>query len=135
MSASIAYSVAVSLVTLMLLGLAVNTLLPVLGISRPLATTNLVIALTALYAMLFLLLAVMKTDLSVTVTRPHWSTRNLLLFGVPPLFVLFSVMGATSLNNGGSNVLVLVLMTGIAIYALWLLLSKSATWDCLFRHR
>ena len=133
-SVSIAYSVAVSLVTLMLLGLAVNTLLPVLGISRPLATTSLVIALAALFAMLFLLLAVMKTDLSVTVTRPHWSTRNLLLFGVPPLFVLFSVMGATSLNNGGSNVLVLVLMTGIAIYALWLLLSKSATSDSAYSY-
>jgi uncharacterized membrane protein/glycosyltransferase involved in cell wall biosynthesis len=122
-------SVAFSLLEIMAAALISNTLLPRQGIDRPLDAPILIWTLSILLAVLSLAAWVRvgsKWHLQLAAKAREFFPASLdlaLAFG-PLAFVYLSVLGATSLNNGGTNLWTIVMLCGIAVYSL-ILVSYS----------
>jgi uncharacterized membrane protein len=113
------YAVLLSMLWVMLIGMGFNWLLPLAGIDRPLAPSRILPGLDL--AMAVLLASVYVRVHAVVWTRPRPpKARYLLPFALPVL----AAMGATSLNNGGTNLFTVVLLVGVL--ALFVILMIGA---------
>lgn len=119
------YSVGLSVGVLMVLGLILNTGLGLLGVTHPLARPYVLTGLTTTTLMLGWLASVRKIDVGINLRlrRPSWS--SVWLYGVPPVLTTIAIMGAVSLNNGGTNYLALLALGGLGAYAAALLLRRK----------
>ncbi|HXH27026.1 MAG TPA: glycosyltransferase, partial [Candidatus Acidoferrum sp.] len=124
----LAMAVGLSVLELMVVALLGNTLLPLFGIRQPLSARYLIIELSLLVAGLLVANFVNKTrwELPVRAVRQLFRTRldRLIAFG-PIAFVLLAVCGASSLNNGGSNLWIIALLVGIAAYSVFVSLQAK----------
>ncbi len=115
-------------------GLLLNILLPVLGIKNPLAFQNLVIGFDG-YFLLLLVFAWMRTDqFVVKVELPRHTNGEKILYVLPVFFPVLATLGAIILNNGGSNILTLILLGVIASYSLLLVLFHDKIAVGLYPH-
>ena len=113
---SMVYAAALSVVLLMVVGLAANAIFPLLGYSHPLTPDRLGPCLSSVELVLLVVLAVRDRPLAVVVPRPTLSLVGFALYGVPVALVVGAVLGAIQLNNGGSNAVAAVMLVVTILY-------------------
>lgn len=115
------YSVGFSIVLVMFLGFLMNTLYPLLGISKPISILPLITTLTAAVAILCVVAYIRESRATMTHSG-HQSMPWSEIFSPPTLFLLLlplvSVLGAYYLANFyQNNILLLILIGLIALVA------------------
>src|SRR2546421_7126010 len=106
-------------------GLLLNILLPLFGVNDPLAFQNLVIGFDIYILLLFIFAWIRTKQLVVRIQLPRRSAIEKVLYVLPVFFPVLASLGAIILNNGGSNILALILLATIAIYSLLLVLFRD----------
>lgn len=115
---TLGYSVGLSSLNLMVIGLVVNFVLPIFGMNTPLSVLPISIAIAA--TTLLLLRQVWRAGYELI---PHFDRPNI---SVPALWlayagvstVVLSVLGAISLNNGGTNAFTIAMLSTICVVSL-----------------
>ena len=122
---TISYATGLSVISLMLTGLAINTLLPLAGYYQPLSRRPLVLSISLLVLALVAILGRRTPNISfnVHIPRPTMPEAALALLGT--LLPVMSVLGAISLNNGGTGSITSAMLAGVAIYTLALLWPRD----------
>lgn len=115
------YAVCFSLLFLMLVGLFINTLLPLVGIHEPLQTRPLTVSIDVL--LLVLGVAAWKYGGFDEVEWPLRPVR-LLWALLPSVFVILGIFGAVSLNNGATNIFTVIMYWGALAYLAFLVLWR-----------
>ncbi len=120
LSMRLATSVALSVLELIAIGLVANTVLPTLGIERPLDTIYALWLISTLLLVLMVLAWGRITDLKVTV--PSKLAPDMLRQGgfalAPVVLCGMGVLGATLLNRHDFPWLTMVMLAGIALYGI-----------------
>jgi uncharacterized membrane protein len=114
-------SVVLTLGLIMAAGLAVNTVLPLLGVVHPLSSvpaTDTVEGLIVILALIFY----RRHPTVYRGTFPSLGWRDLVLAAMAIVVPVLAVAGAVRLNNGGSGAVTLG-MLALALVTFWLLLS------------
>ncbi len=106
-------------------GLLLNILLPLFGINDPLTFQNLVIGFDIYVFLLFIFAWIRTKQLIVQIQLPRRSALEKGLYILPAFFPILATLGAIVLNNGGSNILTLILLGTIASYCLLLVLFRT----------
>lgn len=106
-------------------GLLLNILLPLVRINNPLAFQNLLAGFDAYLSLLFIIAWVRTKRFNMTIRLSRRSNIEKVLYTLPPFFPVLAALGAIMLNNGGSNVLTLVLLGTIGCYALLLVFFRE----------
>ncbi len=116
-------TVGFSLLELMLIALIGNTFLPFAGIARPLDKPVLLLELYLLIGILAAIAWIRMQDFQITVKKYFFfdNLRDLLLAFTPIVFVVLSILGAIRLNNGGSDILTMIMLGGMGAYILVLI--------------
>lgn len=118
-----AFSVAISLFVLMVMGLLINTFLPLLGISAPLSTVPLLIGFDLIIITLFSLNAIYKREFALEI--PSFDTKNTLLLITALSLPVFTCLGALILNNGGTSFFTMVALCLSFVLASIIILAKK----------
>ncbi len=120
--AYVGLTIGFSVLELMLVALAGNTLLPQLGIVRPLDRPTLLVEFAFLVNALIAFIWEFKEEVHISLRSygVFGSVRDALTALAPIAFVLMAIFGAIRLNNGASGVLTLIMLMGIGVYCLWL---------------
>jgi uncharacterized membrane protein len=113
----VGYSVTAVLLVLMTAGLAINTVLPVIGVSRPLATVPIVIVADALNLTLYMLRRRWPATISWRSRAAALGPTQIRLLGMGGLSVTLAVLGANRLNNnaGGAVSLAALLVVLVTV--------------------
>ncbi len=119
----IAFSVAVSLFCLMLIGLGLNTFLPMLGLSTPLSLIPLLIAFDILIMVLFTLNAIYDKEFIIEV--PHLNLKSWIVVGSLALIPILATLGSIILNNHGTELLTMTSLILIGVLMLVVLFDKD----------
>ena len=106
-------------------GLLLNILLPLCGVKDPLAWQNLVLGFSISIFLLFPFAWIRTEQFSVKFQLPRRSKGEKVLYILPLFFPVFATLGAIILNNGGSDILTLILLGAIAAYSLLLVLVRN----------
>ncbi len=116
-------ALAFSILECLFLGLLGNTLLPYFGVDNPLDRSVLLSEFSIFVAALIAAFWVQVHDISIKLPKFGIadSARDFFLATTPALFLAASIIGATLLNNGGSNVLIFSMLVGAAMYSALLL--------------
>jgi uncharacterized membrane protein len=131
----VGYSIGAVLLLLMLGGLTMNTVLPLLGVTRPLDTLPVIIlgdlVVAALYALRQRRPGEFRlSSLSLSALRPRQRRLLLLAVSCPVL----AVLGANRLNNGSGDQVSLIALVCITVAVLFLVLwhrQLSDTFTCV----
>jgi uncharacterized membrane protein len=118
-------TVGLSLAFLEFGGLLLNILLPLFGLNDPLAFQNLVIGFDIYVLFLFIFAWIRTKQITVQIQFPRHSRIEKVLYALPVSFPILATLGAIILNNGGSNVLTMILLGAIAFYILLLILLSN----------
>lgn len=102
----ISISVALSIFSLMIAGLLINTILPLLGMLKPLSTIPLIIIFDVLIFILFILNDIYRSHFAIQ--TPNYSLKSWSIIIFSSLSPILACIGALSLNNGGSNIITMV---------------------------
>src|ERR1700724_3247394 len=89
-------------------GLLLNILLPLLGVTDPLAFQNLVVGFDLYVLLLFIFAWIRTKQLIFRIQLPRRSHIEKTLYILPVFFPILATLGAIVLNNGGSNILTLI---------------------------
>lgn len=116
------YTVGLSISFIMFAGLIVNWTLPYLGITNtPLSLYPILICFDIFLIVLGIVAFIRNKDFpKKDFTVPKLDRLNNIMFTIPMLFPVLSILGAFLLNNHGTNILTMVMLGGIAVYALLL---------------
>jgi len=106
-------------------GFLLNILLPLISINNPLAFQNLFIGFNIYILLLFLSAWIRTKPFTIQLLLPRRSKIEKVLYILPIFFPLLATLGAIVLNNGGSNILTLILLGSIACYTLLLVLLRD----------
>jgi uncharacterized membrane protein len=108
--------IGLSLLFLMGAGLIINILLPFIQVSTPLLGYPLLVSFDVFLLILggLAFYRIKDNSLFQLTIQP----KNIVLYLIPPLFVLLSTMGAISLNNGGTNIFTMILFAVISLFVL-----------------
>jgi len=122
----LAFSTALSILMLMVVGLGVNTILPFFGMDQPLTTIPLLIAFDAL---IYLLLSFgFIFNKKIPLDAPKLNATSWSFIGISFLYPILACLGAISLNNGGSNIFTMVAY-GLAVVAIPIMIIKKEDLD------
>jgi len=113
----ILFSVGLSLASVMFIGLLLNWILPLVGISRPLTTFNVVLAVSILEFVLFLRGRLNISTNSILEQMKFGLNKSLLFIVSIPIL---SILGAILVRSGNTS---LLLFTFVMISALFLLIT------------
>lgn len=119
----LAMSVALSLFSMMFIGLVMNTVLPMFGISGPLTLLPLLIGFDLLLVFLFTANAVLGKDFILEI--PKYNLKSVLMIFALFLPPVFSVVGSIILNNGGSYLMTMLSLVLTAILLPIVALDKN----------
>lgn len=106
-------------------GLLLNILLPLIRINNPLAFQNLLAGFDVYLFLLFIFAWIRTKHFNVLIRLPRRSNIEKAFYALPPFFPVLAALGAIILNNGGSNVLTLVLLGAMGCYALLLVFFRE----------
>lgn len=109
----IAFSVALSLLSLMLVGLVLNTILPFFGMNQPLSTIPLLIAFDVFVCVLFAFNYMYKKDSALEFS--NLKSLDHVIVGIASLLPIMACLGAVVLNNGGTNVFTMVALVIVCV--------------------
>lgn len=111
--------VGLSVLELIFMAIIGNSLLPFIGINRPLDKAPLLLEFYFLIGILMTIVWVRVRDIVIPIKESLLfnTTRDFVLAFIPLVFVVMSVFGAILLNNGGSDIITLVMLIGVGIYA------------------
>lgn len=125
---TIAYSVGLSILYVMLLGLFINAFLPKLGIIHPLTFTPIATSITMTLVFPLLWLGFQSGNLQFSLF-PNQTNRIVSLsisYIVAPLvLIILAVLGAKQLNHTDSNLFVTLLLLGAVVYAIFVTLRAN----------
>jgi uncharacterized membrane protein len=125
-------SVGASVFILFATGLVVNTFLPLLGDARPLEWPVILATAAITNAVLLGLSFAHRISLGVSFPLPQITRADLWAFGTPAVFLVSSILGAMSLNNGGTNWFTMFALGGVAVYVAAILLCRTKLRPSLF---
>jgi uncharacterized membrane protein len=111
----VGYSLAAILLTLMVGGLAINTVLPVIGITRPLSTAPVVIVADLLNVTCYLVRRRWPAMISWRSELAALRQQDVRLLVVAAMSVALAVLGANRLNNGAGGQVSLIAQLDILI--------------------
>lgn len=121
----LALSIGLSLVFLIFSALLINTLLPLIGYTKPLSTVPLLVTFNILIAILFFFAYRRNRNDSLNIGIPRLiiGSRKLLLSPLlfPILFPLLAVIGTHLMNLYGNNTILLINLYLIPIYVILLI--------------
>jgi uncharacterized membrane protein len=109
---NLSLSLGLSLSILIIGGLILNSL-HFLGLGKPLSTINIFIAFDLIT--IILLLSVRNTPFSIEIPQINPSLERRLVLIVCTFLPVLTFAGANRLNNGASNILILILMATVAV--------------------
>ncbi|MCA9397274.1 hypothetical protein KC573_00445, partial [candidate division WWE3 bacterium] len=112
----IVYSIGISIVMLMLVGLISNTVFNYLGFVAPLSAVHLLIVLDLLSILLLIINFCLKDKGDLFIKPIVFTAIDWIYFVIPPLFPIISVIGAVTLNNFGSEMYTMLLLAAIGMY-------------------
>src|SRR5438105_1896491 len=104
------YSVGLSLLFLLVLGLTANTVLPHIGVSRPMARTPLLFSYDVGMVILLWIFMRRRKDPSFRISVPNFSLTSVAHLTVTVVLLGLSVCGAVYLNNGGSPYITMAML-------------------------
>ncbi len=131
--AKICLSIGFSVLELILLGLLGNTVLQWFGVTRPLDTQYLTVEISILIAALLLIARKygVRNEISMLQSMrkmfPTRIDRFVALF--PLIFIAMSVLGAISLNNGGTNSITMAMLISMALFSIFLAIRSKKLSD------
>lgn len=117
-------TVGFSLLELMIIALLGNTFLPSFGIARPLDKLPVLMEIYFLVGILFATIWFRLKEREILV-KEHLIFEKLsdFVFAFTPIiFVILSIFGAISLNNGGSDMWTMTMLAGMGVYILFLII-------------
>ena len=124
------YSLGSVLLTLMLVGLAVNEVLPLAGVQRPLDTGSILIIADLINVALYVFRSRNPNPVRLDVRLARFSKQEFRLLVAAVLTVALVVLGANHLNNGGSakiTIIAIAMMALIGIFAVrWLSFTRES---------
>src|SRR5579872_1252814 len=91
-------------------GLLLNIILPMFGVNNPLAFQNIVFGFDMFVLLLFIFAWIRTKRLVIQIQLPRRSRIEKVLYTLPVFFPVLAALGAIRLNNGGSNILTLILL-------------------------
>jgi uncharacterized membrane protein len=115
----------------MIVGLLANTFLPFIGITQPLGFYPILIIFDILL-LIIIDIGIYKNKAIINLRKsiPKINlSLNLIFLGCLPVL---AIMGATTLNNGGSNWIVMILITTIITYVFSLFVNRNINSDDKF---
>ncbi len=112
---SITYIVGLSIAFILLVGISTNSL-SLLHIIRPLNTINSLIVFDLYLITLFLINLITRGNLKINFYLPKLTFTEVLFYLVPFIFPILSILGTQLLNNNGSNILTMILLSAIGFY-------------------
>ncbi len=112
-------SVGMSIMYLLLVSSAWNFLGPVLGVARPLDRIPLVSAITVPLLLLVVLVELRRKPLTVRFDPFVLSTSNALIILIPIVTLLLGMLGTILLNEGQTNIFVLLTLFAIGAYVIF----------------
>jgi uncharacterized membrane protein len=114
---AVAYSVGLSLFSIMMCGAFVNFILPLMGIAHPVTPLPVVISLCILYAALMVLARLREPRVQTVekVTQYGMGGKTALLM---LLLLLMVILGVLALEKTGSNVVLIICIFAVALYLL-----------------
>ncbi len=131
--------VGLSLLELMLLALIGNSILPLLGIARPLDKIPLLFEIVFFTILLMSVFWWKIKNISIpTFKYLYFKNRFDFIFSIIPIiFVILSILGSIVLNNSGGNLLTMLMLGSLSIYLVFLIilskkLSENAILTALF---
>jgi glycosyltransferase involved in cell wall biosynthesis/uncharacterized membrane protein len=119
----IVLSAALSILSLMLLGLGLNTLLPFFGINEPLTTIPLLVSFDVFIYVLLVLNFEYKENSAFEFHG--FNLRNSIIAGVAIILPIFASIGAIILSNGGYNFTTMFVLVLIVLLTLLILFKKE----------
>ena len=120
------YTIGLSIAFLIFGGLAVNWILPWLHITdKPLSLIPLLISFDIFLSLFGLIAYKRNKDISLKIRLPKPDWLNRIFFIIPMIFLLLSILGAITLNNGGPNYLTIIMLGGIVLYILGVVLFRK----------
>lgn len=122
-------SISLSLVSLMLLGLMINYILPFFGIVKPLASLPLVFSHFILISSLSYIFYKKNSNELINFSITEINVFTILL---PVTLAIVSILGVGLLNNTNNNNLILFLYPLIAIFFLYFFLNKKIYSDLVY---
>lgn len=119
------YTIGLSIAFLMFGGLFVNLVLPSVGIDEPLSLIPLFISFD-IFLLIFWIIAYKRNkEISIEIKLPKLDWSDKIFFIAPVVFPLLSILGVTTLNNGGPNYLTMAMLGGIVVYFFFLVLFRK----------
>jgi len=120
------YTIGLSIAFLMLAGLAVNWLLPWLHITdKPLSLTPLITSFDIILSIFGLIAYKRNEKISLKISLPKLNRINKIFFAIPIIFPILSILGVTTLNNGGSNYITMIMLGGVAAYVFLIVILRN----------
>jgi uncharacterized membrane protein len=128
----ILYYVGLSIFLLLFIGLGINTLFPLIGISKPLTLYPLLYSFTVSTFLLSILDIFFNSKYQYEIVLSKSIFRKYGFLSTLGLILLLSVMGAISLNNFGSNIWTMAMLLIIALYVIYMYLIRKKTSDSIY---
>ena len=122
---NLVYAVGLSIAFLMFGGLFINLVLPLVGIDKPLLLIPLLISLDIFMFIFWIIAYKRNRDISLEIRLPKLDWLNKIFLIIPVILLLLCIMGATTLNNSGTNYLTVVMFCGVAVYVFLLVLFRK----------
>ena len=108
--ATLSFIVGLSLSFIMFGGLFINQALPLIGISHPLAWKSVLMSFDIFFITLFIAAYFRSKNFIYSIPQITINSLDFNFFFLPILFPILAVLGAFSLNNGGTNLFNMILI-------------------------
>ncbi|HEX8966170.1 MAG TPA: DUF2206 domain-containing protein, partial [Patescibacteria group bacterium] len=119
------YTTGLSIVSLMLLGLGINYLLPTFHIIKPLSFLPILTSLNVFLGLLWSYVFVRNNPIPLTTSHITISAKNIFLSIIPIIFPILSIIGALSLNNNNTNIFTMIMLGAIAAFVMLLTVLRD----------
>lgn len=124
---SLVYSVGLSLILMLGLGLALNLVVRPLGVSQPMARLPATVGMTGLALGLASLMVTVRNDVNLTVSIPRILPSTLILLHLP----LLAIVSVTILERTGNNIPILLVLIALGIAPLLITTFVNKSWHAL----
>jgi uncharacterized membrane protein len=110
------HTVCLSLAFMIFGGLFLNGILPIIGIKQPLSFFPLLVGFDLIWLLFWFIAYIRNKDIRLYTQTPRLNQTSKIMLLLAIIFPIPSIIGATILNNNGSNFLTLIMLCSIAVY-------------------
>ncbi len=119
------YVIGLSIAFLMFAGLAINWILPLCGMEKPLSLIPLLKSFDILFFIFWLIAYIRNKKILLEIKSVKLNRLNKVFLTIPIIFPILSTLGAITLNNDGPNYLTMIMLGGIASYVFLVVLFRN----------